>query len=198
MPTPERVGRLRTVAAQRQGGIVVFQDIHDPHNAEAALRSLDGFGFQYAWFIFEQEQPFDPRRVGKSSSASANKWLEYKVFYSTATALRALRELGYEVVATVPTPDAEPLFEAKFLRREIALLFGNEHRGLTEEAIAAADRRIVIPMAGMVRSLNLSVTVAICLYEVTRQRRAAGMEQYLLPEAERERIFRRWLQREEG
>ncbi len=177
---------------------MVFQDIHDPHNAEAALRSLDGFGFQYAWFIFEQEQPFDPRRVGKSTSASANKWLEYKVFYSTAKALQALRELGYEVVATVPAPDAEPLFEAKFPRREVAFLFGNEHRGLSEEAIAGADRRIVIPMAGMVRSLNLSVTVALCLYELTRQRREAGMERFLLPPEDRERILRRWLEREEG
>lgn len=186
------------VANARQEGVVVFEDIHDPHNAEAVLRTCDAFGFHYAWFVFEQEEPFDPRRVGKATSASANKWLEYRVFFSMDACLRELRASGYEIVATTPHEPYESLYTARFEAVRLAILFGNEHRGLSEKALAGADRRVAVPMVGMVRSLNLSVTAALLLYEVTRQRRLAGMERFLLSPEERERIVARWLRREEA
>ncbi len=198
MPTEARIARMWQAANGRQQGIVVFEDIHDPHNAEAVLRTCDAFGFHYAWFVFESEEPFDPRRVGKATSASANKWLEYRVLFSMEQCLRDLRAEGYEVVATTPNEPSEPLFEAQFSAARLAVLFGNEHRGLSEVALAGADRRVMVPMAGMVRSLNLSVTAALVLYEITRQRRLAGMERYRLPPEERARIVGRWLARESG
>ncbi len=192
VPTPERVQRFHEVAAGRQRGVVVLEDIHDPHNAEAVFRSCDAFGFQRVCLIFDQEEPFDPRRVGKLTSSSANKWLDFDVYGSARECLDALHRDGYEVVATVAEGDADSIFEAELAAPRIALMLGNEQRGLSAEAVALADRRLTIPMAGMVRSLNLSVTAAIVLYEVTRQRRRAGFDGYLLPPNEQEAL-RQWL-----
>ena len=195
MPTPERMQRYREVAAGRQRGVVVLEDIHDPHNAEAVFRSSDAFGFQRICLIFDEEEPFDPRRVGKLTSSSANKWLDFDVYSSARDCLDELHRDGYEVVATVAAGEAESVLEAKLTAPRMAVMLGNEQRGLSAEAIALADRRVTIPMTGMVRSLNLSVTAAITLYEVTRQRRRAGFEPYLLPADEQEELRQRLSER---
>ncbi len=192
MPTPERSHRLDDVAARRQQGVVVLEDIHDPHNAEAVFRSCDAFGFQRVSLIFAEDQQFDPRRVGKLASSSANKWLDFAVYSSARACIEELQRDGYEVVATVAAGEAEDISEARLTAPRIALMFGNEHRGLSDEAIASADRRLTIPMAGMVQSLNLSVAAALVLYEVTRQRLAAGIERYRLPPQE-QAVLRWWL-----
>ena len=195
MPTPERMQRYREVAAGRQRGVVVLEDIHDPHNAEAVFRSSDAFGFQRICLIFDEEEPFDPRRVGKLTSSSANKWLDFDVYSSARDCLDELHRDGYEVVATVAAGEAESVLEAELTAPRMAVMLGNEQRGLSAEAIALADRRVTIPMTGMVRSLNLSVTAAITLYEVTRQRRRAGFEPYLLPADEQEELRQRLSER---
>lgn len=171
MPTHERIRRLRSVAANRQSGfIVVLEDIHDPHNAAAVLRTCDAFGVQNVYFIFEQGEPFNPRRVGKATSSSANKWLTFTVSNSTKKTLQSLKKQGYEIVATVANAKAKNIFSAKLTSKKIAVLIGNEHRGLSDQAIALADTLLTIPMLGMVQSLNLSVTAAILTFEITRQR----------------------------
>ena len=187
--------RYREVAEGRQQGVVVLEDIHDPHNAEAVFRSCDAFGFQRVCLIFDEEEPFDPRRVGKLSSSSANKWLDFEVYSSAKECLDALHGEGYEVAATVAEGDAEEVYAAELTAARIAVMLGNENRGLSPEAVALADRRLTIPMTGMVRSLNLSVTAAIVLFEVTRQRRRAGFEPYLLAPEERETLRRRLSER---
>jgi len=173
----------------RQQGVIVLQDIYDPHNAEAVFRTADALGFQRICLIFEQEQAFDPLRVGKQSSSSANKWLSYESYQSTAECLGTLREVGYEIVATTVEGDCESVFNAQLDATKIALMLGNEHRGLSDEALDLSDRRLTIHMRGMVQSLNMSVTAAICLYEITRQRLARGMEHYLLREDERAELL---------
>ena len=171
---------------------MVLEDIHDPHNAEAVFRSCDAFGFQRVCLIFDKEKGFDPRRVGKLTSSSANKWLEFSAYPSARACIEELQADGHEVVATVADPRAEDIFEAPLTTPRIALMLGNEHSGLSDEAIALADRRVTIPMAGMVQSLNLSVAAALVLYEVTRQRLAAGIAPYRLPPAE-QMALRGWL-----
>ncbi|GAB4472788.1 MAG: tRNA (guanosine(18)-2'-O)-methyltransferase TrmH [Anaerolineae bacterium] len=189
MITPRRREKIIRTAAARQQGVVVLEDIHDPHNAEAVFRTCDAFGFQHVALIFEQQQPFDPRRIGKATSSSANKWLTFSVYHSTEECLAALKAQGYEIAATVLSARAESLFEADLTRSRLALLLGNEHRGLSQRAIDLADRHLIIPMSGMVQSLNLSVSAAICLYEITRQRHAAGIDAYRLPPDEQARLI---------
>jgi tRNA (guanosine-2'-O-)-methyltransferase len=195
MHTERRRERLIEVARARQQGVVVLEDIHDPHNAEAVFRSCDAMGFQRVCLVFEKSEPFDPRRIGKISSASANKWLTFETYDSTTDCLGRLHDEGYELVATVLAEDAEPIFEADFTSPRTALLFGNEHRGLSEQAVALADRKLMIPMRGMVQSLNLSVTAALCLYELTRQRMAHGIDGFLYADDEQQALADEFLVR---
>ncbi len=195
MRTPEREEKLKAVVLRRQRGIVVFEDISDPHNAEAVLRTCDAFGFQRAAFIFDQQPGFNPLRIGKASSSSANKWLDYETFGSAGECIRRLHERGYEVIATVPAGDAESIYEADLTAPEVAVMFGNEHTGLSGEAIRLADRRLTAPMMGMVHSLNLSVSAALFLYEITRQRWAKGRDGYGLRADEAEALMKSFLRR---
>jgi tRNA (guanosine-2'-O-)-methyltransferase len=174
MATREREERIRRAALGRRPGAVVLEDVHDPHNAAAVLRSCDAFGIQRVHFVFRLERAYNPRQVGKQSSSSANKWLDFTIHASIEACLEQLHAEGYETVAAVVEGGEETLFESRFGEARTAFLFGNEHRGLSEEAVRGARRRVCIPMAGMVESLNLSVTAGIFLFELTRQRRAEG------------------------
>lgn len=178
----ERTTKMMRVVQQRQQGIVVLQDIQDPHNAEAVLRNCDAFGFQEVWFIFEKATPFNPAKVGKATSSSANKWLDYRIFNDTTTCMQELRNQGYESYGTVLSETAVSMYKTDFTKPNIALLFGNESKGLSPEATALCDNHIMIPMHGMVQSLNLSVTAGIFLFEVTRQRTQKGIAAFNLSE----------------
>lgn len=170
----KRIKRFREVAAKRQSGfIVVLEDIHDPHNAAAILRTCDAFGIQNVWFVFEKEKYYKPRRVGKASSSSANKWLDFEVLRSSEACLKKLKKQKYEIVATALASDAENMLKAKLAAQKIALVIGNEHRGVSDTVLKYADRIVAIPMRGFVQSLNASVTAALFIYEISRQRGAA-------------------------
>ncbi len=173
MPTDERLEKLKRVAEARQAGLtVVIEDIFDPHNLGAISRSCDAFGVQQIHVIFQTHPPFDPKEAGKNSSTATNKWLEYRIHRGTGDALRALKAEGWQLVATALDGEAESIFEADFRAPRIALLFGNEKTGLSPAALALADRKIMIPMRGIAQSMNVSVSAALCMYEVTRQRQA--------------------------
>ncbi len=195
MVTERRRAKIAEVASKRQRGVIVFEDIADPHNAAAVLRTSEALGFQKVCYIFQVNEPFDPRRVGKESSGSANKWLDFSIYHSTKACLDDLQNQGYETIATVADGTAESIFGADLTAPDIALLFGNEHRGLSEDAIEIADRHLTIPLVGMVRSLNLSVAAAICLYEISRQRDEQGIDAFRLPQAERATLVDSFLER---
>ena len=171
MPTDERLNKLKRIAELRQAGFtVVIEDVFDPHNLGAISRSCDAFGIQQINVIFETQPEFDPKEVGKNSSTATNKWLNYRIHNSTETALRTLKDEGWELVAAALDPAAESIFEADLCAPQIALLFGNEKTGLSSTALALADRTVTIPMRGIAQSMNVSVSAALCIYEVTRQR----------------------------
>lgn len=152
----------------RQKAIVILEDIHDPHNAAAVWRSCDAFGIGTVYLIFNNEKEFNPKKIGKASSSSANKWLDFKIFHSTEECLEEVSRDGYKIYATILDKEAKSIYETKF-EEKAAIILGNEHAGLSETAIKMADYKIYIPMVGMVQSLNLSVTAGICLFEYGRQ-----------------------------
>lgn len=164
-----RQEKIRRVTEQRREGIVVLEDIHDPHNAAAVWRTCDAFGFGRVYLIFEQEEKFNPKQVGKASSSSANKWLDFEVFSSTKECIEKLKKDGYVVWATVLDKKAKSLYKTEFGEKKLAIMFGNEHRGLSETAVKMADKKVYIPMEGMVQSLNLSVTAGVVMWEISRQ-----------------------------
>lgn len=185
MSTDERLNRINTVVANRQLGAVVFEDITDPHNAAAVFRTCDAYGVQDVYLIFDKEPAFNPKKIGKASSSSANKWLTFHIFDSTKECLEVVSSKKH-IIATAIDEDATSIFETDFTKPTTALLFGNETRGLTTTALSFADETVYIPMRGMVESLNLSVTAATCLFEMTRQRSIKNISAQLSLERQKE------------
>ena len=188
MPTEARMQKLTCVARRRQAGLtLLLEDVYDPHNLGAVTRSCDAFGVQELHVIFETHAEFDPKEVGKNSSAATNKWLHYRIHRDTESAVRALQDAGWLVMAAVIDDAADSIFEADLSQPRMALLFGNEKAGLSPKAIALADRQVTIPMRGIAQSMNISVAAALFLYEATRQRRARGLDAYRPDEAQIQR-----------
>ena len=101
--------KINRVMKNRHEGIIVLEDIHDPHNAAAVWRSADCFGFGKIYLIFDQEKVFNPKKVGKASSSSANKWLDFEIFKSTAECFKKLKKEGYKIYVTVLDSEAKDL-----------------------------------------------------------------------------------------
>ncbi len=170
--TDRRRVRVTSVLARRQPDLtVVLENVHDPHNVSAVLRSCDAVGVVRVHTIYTEEER--PDGFARTSSASAAKWVDAVHHESVAGCYAALRAEGFAIVATAVRPDSTDLYDLD-LARPTALVFGNEQRGASDEAVAGADALCVIPMMGMVQSLNISVACAVTLYEALRQRRAAG------------------------
>ena len=196
--TPERYQRIETVVRQRQRGLmVVMEAVWNPHNLAAIARSCDAFGVQELAFTPRMYREEDIEMAGNLSSASAAKWLDYRVFENDSiSALTTLKAEGWHLVATTLSERAVSIHDIDFAAIDrIALLIGNEKDGLSQEAQELADTHIVIPMMGMVRSFNVSVATAISLYEITRQRAQTGRD-YGLPQTEADVLLKRWLERE--
>ena len=172
--TGRRQGRIEGVLKRRQGTLtVVLEDVHDPHNVSAVLRSCDAVGVLDVHLVYVQEMP-PKKSIGRSTSASAMKWVRTHVHDSIDTCYAQLRGEGFLIVATALEPESRDFYSLD-LTKPTALVFGNEMRGVSPEAIAAADGTVYIPMQGMVESLNISVSCAVTLYEAMRQRQEAGM-----------------------
>jgi tRNA (guanosine-2'-O-)-methyltransferase len=183
------------VLARRQPDLtVVVENVHDPHNVSAILRSCDGVGVLKAHAVYSTEEP-PPGAFARQTSASAAKWVEVQRHGSLADCFKQLRAEGFSILVTSIGTDSRPLYDWD-LRQPVALVLGNEMRGVSIEAQDTADGAILIPMAGMVESLNVSVACAICLYEAFRQRTAAGDYEYSKLDPDRLRALEEeWLRR---
>jgi tRNA (guanosine-2'-O-)-methyltransferase len=151
---------------------VVLENVHDPHNVSAILRSCDAVGVLRAHAVYSIEEP-PAGTFARQTSASAAKWVDVEIHQSLADCYEQLRADGFTILVTSSGPGSRPLYDWD-LRKPVALVLGNEMRGVSAEARDSADGAIRIPMAGMVESLNVSVACAVCLYEAFRQRSAAG------------------------
>ncbi|HYM34970.1 MAG TPA: TrmH family RNA methyltransferase, partial [Steroidobacteraceae bacterium] len=151
--------------------VVVLENVHDPHNIGAILRSCDAVGVCRVMMVYTIEQP---PGIGMTSASGALKWIEFKRYRSLAGCFDDLHSEGFQILATKIEPTAESIYSYD-LTKPIALVLGNEHRGISEEAASLADGLVYIPMMGMVESVNVSVAAAICLFEAMRQRLVAEM-----------------------
>lgn len=190
MRSERRLARLEYVLRHRQPDLtVVIENIHDPHNVSAMLRSCDAAGVSEVQLLYTFEK-FP--KIGKKSSASAGKWVERRKFDSVKECYKKLRDEGFTIYATRLGDKAVSFYDLD-LSKNVAIVFGNEHRGVSEEAADLADIIVQIPMFGMIQSLNVSVACAITLYEALRQRLAQG--QYDKPkcsEKELKRLMGEW------
>jgi len=194
MPTEERIHRLKTVASHRLHDVVVLENIHDPHNAAAALRNCDAFGIQTVHVIFETEKMFNPEKLGKLTSASANKWLEIKTWTTASECFTSLKKEGFHIAATAIDKNAQSFDTFELPKQKMAFVFGNEGFGITDIAKKMADTLIYIPMYGFVDSLNLSVTVGVVAHWISYKRRIQNTS--LFSEEEAKVLSGKWIDRD--
>jgi len=170
--TPRRKERIQAVLSRRQKGLtLVLDNIHDPHNVSAILRSCDAFGVPLV-HLYYTDEAFPA--LGRKTSASAFKWVETRRHTHSQSLLEDLRRQGLSIVKTGFSPGAAPLTSWD-LTRPVAVILGNEHRGVSQELADHLDDELFIPMMGMVQSLNVSVAASVILYEAWRQRDLRGM-----------------------
>jgi len=168
----KRTNKIISVINFRQKSLhVVLENIHDPHNVSAIFRTCDSVGVGRVSLVYNIE-PFP--KIGKKSSASAYKWVEREKYKNIKDCALLLKKDGFKVLVSSITDSSKSIYDFD-LTKKMAIVFGNEHRGVSKEAEEIADEKFIIPMFGMVQSLNVSVAAAICLYEASRQRSLKGM-----------------------
>ena len=193
--TDRREQRVYATLRHRQPDLtVVLEDVHDPHNVSAVLRSCDAVGVLDVHLVYIHEEL--PRRAfARSTSGSAAKWLRTFTHESVENCYTALRKQGCTILVSALGIERTTLFEID-LTQPVALVFGNEHRGVSATAVTGADGTFVIPMMGMVQSLNISVACAVTLFEAMRQRQAAdAYETQQLDEELYNSIAAEWLKK---
>jgi len=170
--TPERQERLLSVLNKRQNNItVVLENVFDPHNISAVMRTCDAVGIQDIYVL--NTKIARHKKFGQKSSSSAAKWLSIHQFTNAGECFRELRRHYGLILTTHLSSDAISLHEIDFTQ-SIALVFGNEHEGVSEEIRAMADGNFIIPQVGIIKSLNISVACAVTVYEAMRQKTLAG------------------------
>ncbi len=163
----ERKRRIDEVVANRTRTLtVVMEAFCDPQNVNAVLRTCEAFGIQELHAI---EGPMKPYDRNKKISQNADKWLDLRRWRSSRECLGHLRAEGFAIYATHLDARSRPLEQLPFVGK-VALVFGNEHRGVSDEALALADASYAIPMLGFVQSLNVSVAAAISLAKALERR----------------------------
>ena len=170
--TPERREKIQTVLSKRQNDItIVLENVFDPHNISAVMRTCDAVGVQEL-YVLNTKIPRH-KKWGAKSSSSAAKWLTVYQFENTKECFSELRKKYSKILTTHLSSDAVNLYKLD-LTQPVALVFGNEHSGVSEEIRNLADGNFIIPQAGIIRSLNISVACAVTLYEAYRQKTLAG------------------------
>ena len=189
--TPERHEKLVNVLSRRQPDLaVVMENVHDPHNISAVMRTCDAVGIQDIYILNTKIQKH--HKFGPRSSSSAAKWLTVHHFEDANACFGELQKNYSRILTTHLSADSTDLYDIDFTGK-IALVFGNEHEGVSEEIRKLADGNFIIPQMGIIKSLNISVACAVSIYEAMRQKKIAGHYQRIsLPEDRMEGLMEEW------
>jgi tRNA (guanosine-2'-O-)-methyltransferase len=186
---PERRARIDEVVGHRTRTLtVVMEALADAQNVNAVLRTAEAFGLQEVHVVDGPMKAFDRN---KKISQNADKWLEVIRWTSTEECLDQLKARGFRIYATHLGEGSRDLSELSFAE-PVALVFGNEHRGVSAAALAAADLGFAIPMRGFTRSFNVSVAAAVSLFRAVERRQAERGRHGDLPDGEAEALRRRF------
>jgi len=189
--TPQRQEKLISVLNKRQHDItVVLENVFDPHNISAVMRTCDAVGVQDIYILNTKIPPH--KKWGAKSSSSAAKWLTIHQFENAEECFLSLRKHYSTILTTHLSTDAVSLHDID-LTQSIALVFGNEHSGVSDEIRILADGNFIIPQVGIIQSLNISVACAVTLYEAFRQKNNAGhYEKKKLDDSIFNTLFSKW------
>ncbi len=193
--TPERSARFKQVIRQRQVNFtVILEDVRDPHNIGAVMRSCESVGIPeiYVLYTRTEEAQF---QLGHNSASSAKKWVDVHFYTDRKACFDAVAQKYEQIFATHLDKKAVSIYDLD-LSGSIALLFGNERDGVSEESLELCHGNLVIPQMGMVKSLNISVACAVTLYEALRQRLKKGCyDTSLLSEQQLQNMYNDYVSR---
>lgn len=189
--TSERREKLLRVLKQRQSNLtVVMENVQDPHNISAVMRTCDAVGIQDI-YILNTKIPRH-KKFGAKSSSSALKWLTVHQFENVEECFAVLRTKYETILTTHLSSDAKSLYDINFTN-SVALVFGNEHEGVSEETRALANGNFIIPQMGIIQSLNISVACAVSIYEACRQKIAIGAyDKSSMPQQQMDSLLNQW------
>lgn len=188
--TQNKQDKMSAVIAHRTRYVtIVLEDLFQPHNASAALRTCDIFGVQDV-HVVEGKNKF---KAEPTVAMGSIKWLDIHTSPSIVQSIESLKEQGYKIVATTPHTDS---YSLPFLPldQKVALIFGNEQTGLSDLAMQHADMFVKIPMYGFVESFNVSVSVALCLYDIVTKLHQSDLP-WQLSEEEKQDVMLTWIRR---
>lgn len=189
----DRWDKINQVLEKRTRHIsVVLEDIYQPHNASAVLRSCDGFGIQDV-HVIENKNRFD---ASSEVTIGADQWITLRRHNkegvnNTTACIEGLKEKGFSVIATTPHEKDQKLNDLD-ISKPLALVFGTELEGVTETVMQHADGFVTIPMHGFSESFNISVSAAICLYDLTTRLHLSEVD-WSLSEEEKETLRYEWV-----
>lgn len=191
-----REQKIRSVIRQSQPDLtVVLENIFDPLNISAVLRSCDAVGIREVFVVYTK-QYLDKRGLvlGKRTSGGTFKWIDVYYFEDLEECFHRVKQRYNRILATLPPGEHTPSIYSYDLSEPVALLFGNEDEGISAEAQQLCDGSFTIPQAGFAESLNISVACAVTLFEARRQRSLKGFydEHPKLSETQQEMLFERW------
>ena len=185
--TPERIMRIDQVIDARLASVAAaVEDTYDPHNAAATLRTCEALGLQDLWVI----EPGARFSAAKGVTRGAHRWLDLHRFPDAGAAIGDMKARGFRVYATLP--DAKQSIEDVPVDSPLAVVFGNEHDGVSQTTIEACDGAVTVPMFGFTESYNLSVTVGLCMSRLVARRRAYIGAMGDLDRERRARLRARW------
>lgn len=170
--TPERYKRLKDVLDKRQPGMtVILENVFDPHNVSAVMRTCDAVGIQDVYILNDRIPPH--KNWGHRSSSTAARWLTIHQFTDAEKCFEEIRSRFEKIYTSHLGTASKELYSMK-LNQSIALVFGNEQRGVSEHVRKYSDGDFIIPQVGIIKSLNISVACAVTLYEAFRQKMISG------------------------
>jgi tRNA (guanosine-2'-O-)-methyltransferase len=169
--TAKRLETIKRVVSNRQFDLtVILENIHDPHNVGAIFRSADAVGIDEVQLLYTKES--FPSLHPKVTAGGA-KWVKHNKYRDPLKLATDLKQRGFKIYTTHLSSDALSIHDIDWTQPS-AVVLGNENRGVSSELTQVADANILIPMFGMVESLNVSVATAVVLFEACRQRIASG------------------------
>lgn len=185
--TENRKQRFEEIIAQRSKHFtVVCEDVYQLHNTSAVMRTCDVFGIQEMHVV---EQRWG-KRIDTEIAMGAQKWVDIHRHQQVEDAIKRVKAAGYRVVATTPHAPEKSLAEFD-ITQPAAFFFGTERYGLSDIVMEQADELVCIPMYGFTESLNISVSAAIILQQVSARLRSSGLP-WQLTEEERQEVLLRW------
>ena len=194
--TDRRFARMQEVLAQRTRWLtVVLEDIYQPHNASAVLRSCECFGVQDVHIVEDRND----YTISRDVALGASRWLDLQRWRAQEgltidDCCDELSRRGYRLVAATPRQDAVRVEDLDVTTGPVAVLFGTELKGLTTKALARATEAVHIPMYGFTESFNISVSAALILRELSAGMRAAEVP-WQLGAQQRQQLLLRWMRR---